>query len=701
MEDYHRFFLYGHKIRIKEDGNRRNVAMSFCQSNFSFLEFITDSLKILKTVFLYHLRNVKKRKDNSLVLRMRDYEKSFKIFCGSEIEQQKMFLYFKKLLEDVKRVPYGEYSIKNLVRKVLYDSNVATYDSTYNVDSIEKLLYHMRIKMDSEDLNKLFRKSVQNVDRVTKYDFRRIFKILLLKEELSGIYKKLINISKYEKIKKKKLPIIILINWIKERQGEEIDQIELNNFFEQLRSPNIFKLRKEQVQEIDFEEFCVFMNSPLNDLFDKKKQIQYQDTSKSINNYYISSSFNTYLIGHQHFGKSTFEGYERAIENGVRFIEIDCWDGPLREPIVTHAKTFSNSLYFKDLITELSEIAFKYTDMPLIVNLEMNCSLSQRERVAQILIENLSDKIYLMSKSSFDRENLFSLDELKNKILIKCRCVYPNYVLSKEERNKIKPEALATITTFYEEKYNEGGLRTIFGFSSFNEGKGKIISQNLMLLNSCIDFHQKYLNYIYPDLNRIDSSNYNPIMAWNLGVHAVALNQQKKDDYTLLNTSKFKENGNCGYVLKPDYLLNKKLRTHIDEKVKKTCKIKILASQIIKENFKRSDYIYPFVEIKIEGMERDMVVNKNLNSKIFQNNLFHSIYNEEDEEEIEIKLYYPELCFIKFIVRNAQTSEILKQNAIPFMCLRKGIRSLELLDESNTHDSFSYLLVDVEIGEVD
>jgi phosphatidylinositol phospholipase C, gamma-1 len=43
---------------------------------------------------------------------------------------------------------------------------------------------------------------------------------------------------------------------------------------------------------------------------------------------------------------------------------------------------------------------------------------------------------------------------------------------------------------------------------------------------------------------------------WNVGSQMVALNYQTGDKFMQLNQSKFRENGNCGYLLKPDFMFN-------------------------------------------------------------------------------------------------------------------------------------------------
>lgn len=59
----------------------------------------------------------------------------------------------------------------------------------------------------------------------------------------------------------------------------------------------------------------------------------------------------------------------------------------------------------------------------------------------------------------------------------------------------------------------------------------------------------------YPEGTRIDSSNYVPMPAWSVGAQVIALITQTYDIPNVLNDGLFRNNGGCGYVLKPDYLL--------------------------------------------------------------------------------------------------------------------------------------------------
>ena len=701
MDSYLSYFIYGQPVSLKFESARMACVMMTCESNLSFLEFINPtSFKVVKYLYLYHVRDVHiELKTTSLIIRMRNYKENFKIKMKKEADLKLLAKNFRLLLKRLKKVPNGEYSIKNMIRYALYFSEIAKLDNNYTLDDINQLMYRLRIKLHKDEHQRLVRKAVADINKITSFDFRRIFKILLLKEELADYYKEIAELAADESIGKTKITVVALKNWLEKKQREEYALEELQTFFKEVKSANVFKLDEEEVDDIDFEDFCLYIYSKANSAWDKAKVRVYQDLSQPLNHYYCSSSHNTYLIGHQLYGRPGFEGYKRALENGTRCLEIDCWDGPNNSPVVTHGKTFCSNLLFKDLIETLAKVAFEDSDFPLILSLEMHCSRSQRDVIAKIIIENFDDKLFLLSKNSYSSRALPSLESLKHKVLIKCKAQYPAHILTTQEKEINQPhELLHQITSLHSEKYNPGGLRTVWGIVSFDESKIEEYTKNVVKANGLIDFNKRHLTRIYPDPKRIDSTNYNPTIGWNLGCQYVALNIQKNDRFTLLNYLRFRENGShhCGYVLKPDIL--RQAASSVDrEEITKVVYIKILSSQIIEKNLSDDmEYVYPFIEVEVFGHEKDMVVNKAQHTKIYQNNLLHSLYMEDDAKLFKLPFYYPELAFISFTIRNARNNELVKSTMIPVSCLAKGIRSLDVYDSYNTFDSFSQLLLEID-----
>ncbi len=71
-----------------------------------------------------------------------------------------------------------------------------------------------------------------------------------------------------------------------------------------------------------------------------------------------------------------------------------------------------------------------------------------------------------------------------------------------------------------------------------------------------IEYNIHQFSRIYPKGSRVDSSNYNPTLAWSCGSQMVALNYQTSSEPMWVNDAKYMDNGGCGYVLKEPFLLH-------------------------------------------------------------------------------------------------------------------------------------------------
>lgn len=148
---------------------------------------------------------------------------------------------------------------------------------------------------------------------------------------------------------------------------------------------------------------------------------------------------------------------------------------------------------------------------------------------------------------------------------------------------------------------------TFCEMSSFPETKAeKLICQqeNSFFLK----YHQVQFSRVYPKGQRIDSSNYNPIPMWNSGSQMVALNYQTPDKPMQINTAKFKENGNCGYVLRPDFMFQDGFNPYDKKTLGRvqglTVQLRVIGARHLSKSGRGT--ASPFVEVEVLGAEYDL-----------------------------------------------------------------------------------------------
>ncbi|GMT05809.1 hypothetical protein PENTCL1PPCAC_27983, partial [Pristionchus entomophagus] len=191
-----------------------------------------------------------------------------------------------------------------------------------------------------------------------------------------------------------------------------------------------------QKGQMTFEGFSRWICDPCNFAF-VPESIKVDDSTlhHPLSYYYINSSHNTYLTGHQLKGESSAEMYRQVLLTGCRCVELDCWDGDDGLPLIYHGHTFTSKIGFRQVVEIIKKSAFVVSDLPVILSIENHCSLQQQARMAQMFKTVLGDLLvtsFLFEADYSDSPHLPSPSQLKRKILIKNKkmVVEPSHGLS-------------------------------------------------------------------------------------------------------------------------------------------------------------------------------------------------------------------------------------------------------------------------------
>ncbi|OQV17419.1 1-phosphatidylinositol 4,5-bisphosphate phosphodiesterase delta-1 [Hypsibius exemplaris] len=469
--------------------------------------------------------------------------------------------------------------------------------------------------------------------------------------------------------------------------------------------------------------------SPQLYAFDPNCAIMHHDMTQPLTSYFIASSHNSYLMDHQLTGTSSIEAYISCLMAGCRCIELDCWDGDDGEPVITHGRTLTSAIHFEDVVQVVKDYGFKISQYPVILSLENHCSIPQQNKMAEYLQKHLGDMLFVGPVKTSDKA-CPSPEFLKTKVLIKAKKLpeelhhdaevvddvsdtedpaaggnvgdkIDGAALGKLKKTEKISKALSDCVYLKATKFSKFGGNEdgkFFEMSSVSESKitTMLVKDHTTIISHC----QRQLVRVYPAATRFDSTNFNAIPIFDSGCQIVALNYQNHNKATQAYKAKFRDNGGCGYLLKPEFMRTPGLDVGLFEASRRPWlyRIRVISGQHLPKppGTPNKDIIDPYVTVQIIGREYDK---KKLRTRMVKNNGFNPVW----DTQLDFKIHNQDMAVLRLKVKdqdNTSYNTLIGHYNIPVICLQQGYRHVELYDKSDLPLELATIFLHVSKEEV-
>ncbi|WCJ19864.1 Phosphoinositide phospholipase C 4 [Euphorbia peplus] len=485
----------------------------------------------------------------------------------------------------------------------------------------------------------------------------------------------------------------------------------------------------------------------------------HHDMTAPLSHYFIYTGHNSYLTGNQLSSDCSEVPIVKALQRGVRVIELDLWPGSSKdEVLVLHGRTLTTPVPLIKCLKSIKQYAFVTSPYPVIITLEDHLMRAQQAKVAEMVTHTFGQMLYYPDSDGLVQ--FPSPESLKHRIIISTKppkeylesscvgnlkqkdtCAFgknssgDEEVEDEEEDDDDDEEELISGTSYLpaddrdDEEYDsksgrrsscsspeykrlitihagkpKGKLKNALKTGAANVRRLSMSEQELEKASSThgmdlVRFTQENIIRVYPKGTRITSSNYKPMNGWMHGAQMIAFNMQGYGKSLWLMHGMFKANGGCGYVKKPDFLMQKGDEVFNPKKtllVIKTLKVKVYLGDGWRLDFSHThfdSYSPPdfYTKLYIVGVPADAAKRK---TKVIEDN-----WSPAWNEEFTFPLTVPELALLRVEIREYDMSEkddFGGQTCLPVAELRQGIRSVPLYDKKGEKLNNARLLMEFQ-----